>query len=198
MYQWLLIITSAFIFMIIGYNLNGYTQQDWKLLLSGDIPANNRMVSFGGFMGLIFGGVLAKYLLGFRKPVLDTMAIILPVGMAVQRIGCLLAGCCYGKPANLPWGIAYGDHAPAYHKHLQSGFIHAGEPTSLLVHPTQVYQIILCLLIVCCISVQRKRSTSVRVLTDNHRASRLNLRFIPTDFGVRSNLVQSRYLLLRM
>jgi phosphatidylglycerol---prolipoprotein diacylglyceryl transferase len=68
-------------------------------------------VFYGGFiLGLLF-------LIGFRAidksfslktlwPVLPALAI----GHGIGRIGCLLAGCCFGKPTDLFWGIFLHDH----------------------------------------------------------------------------------------
>lgn len=46
------------------------------------------------------------------------------------RIGCFLAGCCYGKPTNSIFGVVYPDNSlPA--QHFETG-IH--------LHPTQLYE----------------------------------------------------------
>src|SRR4026209_570660 len=31
------------------------------------------------------------------------------LGHVVGRFGCFFAGCCYGKPTTLPWGITFSD-----------------------------------------------------------------------------------------
>ena len=71
----------------------------------------------GGFA--ILGGVLlalpAAYLFcRYRRipflTVADVAALALPLGLAVGRLGCLFAGCCYGKPAGHPLAIHYYIH----------------------------------------------------------------------------------------
>ena len=42
-------------------------------------------------------------------PYLDVLAVALCPFLAGGRVGCLLAGCCYGRPSNV--GIRYGDAA---------------------------------------------------------------------------------------
>lgn len=83
------------------------------------------------FHGGLLGGVLAGSLyIRFAKMsywrVADCLAPGILLGYAVTRIGCLLNGCCYGKPAaaSLPWAMDF-PHSP-------DGFVHQ-------VHPTQIY-----------------------------------------------------------
>ncbi len=37
----------------------------------------------------------------------DVVAPTLPLGLALARVGCFLAGCCYGEPCNLPWAVTF-------------------------------------------------------------------------------------------
>lgn len=83
----------------------------------------------------IFGGIIAiacyafwyvkKYQLD-GLAILDIVCIYAPLVHAVARIGCFLAGCCYGQPTNAFWSVMYTNSecaAPLY-THL---------------HPTQLY-----------------------------------------------------------
>ncbi len=87
--------------------------------------------------GLVFyGGLLLAIpvlLLYFRMhrvqpwKILDLFAPSMALGHAIGRIGCFSAGCCYGRPTTLPWGVT---------------FLH---PDSLALrgislHPTQLYE----------------------------------------------------------
>lgn len=67
-----------------------------------------------------------------KIPLLKIMDHLLPVaifGVALQRIfGCFLAGCCYGSPTSLPWGMIF----PAT---CRAGRHFPGIP----LHPTQLY-----------------------------------------------------------
>ncbi|HZK24814.1 MAG TPA: prolipoprotein diacylglyceryl transferase [Oscillospiraceae bacterium] len=53
--------------------------------------------------------------------VADLAAPYLALGYGIVRIGCLLNGCCYGRPTDLPWALP-----AAYHD-------------GVLRHPTQLY-----------------------------------------------------------
>lgn len=91
-----------------------------------------------GIAGLvILGGVIlalptAWYFLRKNKiPFLKMMDVLAPglaFGTAIGRIGCLLNGCCFGLPTDLPWGIVF----PA------TCFAGSVNP-NIAIHPTQIY-----------------------------------------------------------
>ena len=85
----------------------------------------------GGFVyygGLIFGFFAAWLYLLWKKQSfahwLDFFTPVVSLSYATGRIACFLTGCCYGKLCDLPWAIA-------------------GR------HPTQLYAVILELLLFC-------------------------------------------------
>jgi len=61
----------------------------------------------------------------------DLAAPGIALGQAIAGVGCFFAGCCYGKPTNLPWGIAFSD---PYTSRDQ------GTPLHVPLHPTQLYE----------------------------------------------------------
>ncbi len=76
----------------------------------------------GGLIGGALGTIVAKKMFKINERLGNQIAIPVALSMAVGRIGCLLRGCCYGQPTDLPWGIDLGDH--------------------IYRHPTQIYEII--------------------------------------------------------
>ncbi|UCG49803.1 MAG: prolipoprotein diacylglyceryl transferase [Phycisphaerales bacterium] len=56
---------------------------------------------------------MRRHNLPFRK-YLDILAIGLMMGLAFGRLGCFLNGCCFGKPANLPWAVRFPYRSYAY------------------------------------------------------------------------------------
>ena len=46
------------------------------------------------------------------------------------RQGCFAAGCCWGKPTSLPWGV----------KFTELGHEITGVPIDVPLHPTQLYE----------------------------------------------------------
>ncbi|HUP41150.1 MAG TPA: prolipoprotein diacylglyceryl transferase family protein [Vicinamibacterales bacterium] len=81
---------------------------------------------FGGFGGGVGTGVWMLW----RKripllPALSAASPALAVGHAIGRIGCFLVGDDYGRPTDLPWGVAFPRGLP---------------PIDVPVHPTQLYE----------------------------------------------------------
>lgn len=69
----------------------------------------------------------------------DLVAPSIALSMAVVRIGCFLAGCCFGVPSTVPWAISFPKYSPAWGAHLTGGFISESAPASLRVHPLELY-----------------------------------------------------------
>jgi phosphatidylglycerol---prolipoprotein diacylglyceryl transferase len=92
--------------------------------------------SAGVFYGGIIGGILWVLLYThFQKMsflrVLDLSAAPVALGHAIGRVGCFAAGCCYGKPTGLPWGVTFTDPV--------AGKI-SGTPLGVSLHPTELYE----------------------------------------------------------
>lgn len=90
--------------------------------------------------GVFYGGLIAAvvasvaYIRRHRLPVLRTCDAFAPgiaMGHAIGRLGCFSAGCCYGKPTNLPWGVVF--HNPLAQEISQT-------PLGVKLHPTQLYE----------------------------------------------------------
>jgi phosphatidylglycerol:prolipoprotein diacylglycerol transferase len=117
------IIGSRLFFILI--NFNHYSQN----------PADIFKIWEGGLV--FYGGVLLalptavwyvkKNGIGIWKTA-DIFAPSIAIGHVFGRLGCLAAGCCYGRTAEtLPWGIVFTDPECL-------------APTNLLLHPTQLYE----------------------------------------------------------
>jgi phosphatidylglycerol:prolipoprotein diacylglycerol transferase len=103
---------------------------DGRLSILGDIRYG--FVFFGGLLGASAMGWVAKRWVGLDyMATADYAGVALPMGHAVGRLGCLAAGCCYGRPTDLPWGLALGGH-PAC--------VTPRELWGIPLHPTQLYE----------------------------------------------------------
>ncbi len=90
--------------------------------------------------GVFYGGLILAVVVALvyiRKvglPFWTTTDVFAPgiaLGHVVGRFGCLFAGCCYGKPTTLPWGITFTDPFAA---------ANVGTPLGVPLHPTQLYE----------------------------------------------------------
>jgi prolipoprotein diacylglyceryltransferase len=141
--QLLLGAATFFLFFTLGSRLFAFTSGEWhQLLAHGEWPRAGKKSMLGGLTGLLAGILLYASWTRNSKRIFDVIAIVLPVGMSIQRITCLLSGCCSGIPSHLPWGIRYDQHSHAWSSQVLSGQITSADPCSLPVHPTQVYDII--------------------------------------------------------
>ena len=97
--------------------------------------------SGGVFYGGLIGGFLAVviivrlYKLPFWK-VADAFAPAVALGQSFGRQGCFAAGCCWGKPTDLSWGVHFSKLGNEY-----TGVpIYGPEGGDLHLHPTQLIE----------------------------------------------------------
>src|SRR5215475_4593204 len=90
--------------------------------------------------GVFYGGLIVAvivalwYIRRSGLPLWTTCDVFAPgiaLGHVVGRFGCFFAGCCYGKPTSLPWGITFTDPFAA---------ANVGTPLGVALHPTQLYE----------------------------------------------------------
>ena len=111
---------------------------------AGDPSQLRVLVSSGG---VFYGGLLLAvpvcwwYIRRSGLPLWTTCDLFAPgiaLAQGVGRMGCLLAGCCYGQPTEAPWGITFTSTLAA---------ANVGTPLNIALHPTQVYEAVAVLLI---------------------------------------------------
>lgn len=78
----------------------------------------------GGLMGGYFGVELAKWTLQLKVKTGDSYAVPVAASIAIGRLGCFVAGCCYGTPTSLPWGVDFGDGVPRHPTQLYEAVFH--------------------------------------------------------------------------
>ena len=115
------ILGSRILFVLINFDLYRENPlQIFKIWEGG-------LIFYGGV--ILAAGVSIGYMRWHRMPVWKLADLVSPsiaLGLFFGRIGCFLAGCCYGKETSLPWGVTFTD------------------PNSLArlnvsLHPTQLY-----------------------------------------------------------
>jgi len=114
----------------------------WSLLRSG---------------GVFYGGLILAVTVAFwyiarhGMPFWTTCDVFAPgiaIGHVTGRLGCLAAGCCYGKPTTVPWAITFTNPLAA---------ANVGTPLGIPLHPTQLYEAGAALIIVVLLLATEKR-----------------------------------------
>jgi phosphatidylglycerol---prolipoprotein diacylglyceryl transferase len=86
------------------------------------------LVFYGGFLLATAAGVAFTRIRGYGvADVADSLAAPLAIGQGIGRWGCFFAGCCYGKPTSVLWGIQFSDPSSL-------------APLGISLHPTQIYE----------------------------------------------------------
>jgi len=106
-----------------------YRDHPWQLLSLDFLRSGG--VFYGGLVGAILMGyfLMKRYRLPWWKTA-DACAPGIAIGNFFGRQGCFAAGCCWGKPTSLPWGV----------KFTELGHEITGVPTNTYLHPTQLYE----------------------------------------------------------
>ena len=141
--------------------------------------------------------------LSFSRMV-DVFALPTLAGLAIHRIGCFLAGCCWGDIAiaaevetlaaqvqttsflhGIPGAVQYPPGSLPFDQHVALGLIGEGAPASLPVYPVQLYEAALLVVMILVLSRVRWRSTprgTLAVLTASAYAlMRFFIEFLRAD-----------------
>jgi phosphatidylglycerol:prolipoprotein diacylglycerol transferase len=102
--------------------------------------APGEILSLARSGGVFYGGLILAVVVAFwyihkhALPFWTTCDVFAPgiaLGHVTGRLGCLAAGCCYGRPTELPWGITFTNPLAAEN---------VGTPLGIPLHPTQIYE----------------------------------------------------------
>ncbi len=88
-------------------------------------------VFYGGLLGAVAAGyfLMKRYKLPWWQTA-DACAPGIAIGNFFGRQGCFAAGCCWGEPTTLPWGVRFSE----------LGHEITGVPIDAHLHPTQLYE----------------------------------------------------------
>lgn len=106
---------GAFIGAKVLYLLISYEEIDWGRIAEIEYLSNIMKSGFVFYGGLI-GGLLAVYLAGKLHKVdaekyVREFIFLIPFMHGFGRIGCFMAGCCYGTPYNGPGAVAFPEES---------------------------------------------------------------------------------------
>lgn len=137
-YEWELLSEPVKILGITFRYGNHYLSHPWEMLYIWQ----GGLASHGGAIGLL----IAMYLYNKKVThkgylwILDRLVIGVAVGGALIRLGNLMNSEIYGGPTTMPWGFEFVRDPNWWRPLAQGG---AGE---LPCHPTQIYEMIYCLI----------------------------------------------------
>ena len=142
----------------------------WSIEFAGSAPFASLLFSrgglswFGGFAGGLSVGLWLLH--RYRVPLITGLAAASPalaIGHAIGRIGCFLVGDDYGTPTTLPWGIAFPEGLP---------------PTSVPVHPTQLYEAAALAVLAVVLFRLRRTGASDRLILGTYLGAAGTIRFL--------------------
>jgi phosphatidylglycerol:prolipoprotein diacylglycerol transferase len=175
-------------------------------MLAGDAMNYGIRVRLFGMLG---SGAVALFIysrltqLPFRR-MLDVFALPTLVGLMIHRVGCFLAGCCWGDIAthdtagsftsqvqtvpflnSLTNGVQYPQGSLPFEQHVAMGLIEPGALASLPVVPVQLYEA--ALLLIAVLLLRRfpwrdyPRGTVVVIVTCTYALMRFVIEYMRAD-----------------
>jgi phosphatidylglycerol:prolipoprotein diacylglycerol transferase len=117
---------------------------------AGSLLSRAGFVFWGGLIGGILAvtAVVVWKKLGVAR-VSDSVAVALPAAYAIGRTGCWAVGDDYGRPFNGPWAVSFPQGAPPSTVANMSSMFGVKFPAGMSpsevvsVHPTQIYEVIM-------------------------------------------------------
>jgi len=101
------------------------------------VGSASRVLRFSGHYYVAFLAGTAYLVLAMRRrsiPLgrgLDALAPALAFAHGIGRVGCFMAGCCWGEACSLPWAATFTD---------ERAHAITGVPLGVALHPTQLYE----------------------------------------------------------
>ena len=103
-----------------------------------------------------------------RKKILYYINTFIPgvaLGHGIGRIGCFLAGCCFGKVTNSILGIAFPVNSPAYNYLINTLHLSSAEALMTKVYPTQLFEAIFCFILFIALFLIKKHRTNIYLIS---------------------------------
>lgn len=101
------------------------------------------LVFYGGLIGAVLFSIFYSKKKGYSFLfVADTLIPSVSLGQFFGRIGCLAAGCCWGKPVDpdFPLAVQFPEGSLIHSSQVRHDIISPDSPYSIHVHPVQLYE----------------------------------------------------------
>jgi phosphatidylglycerol:prolipoprotein diacylglycerol transferase len=201
------VVVGAIFGAIVGARISHFLFWDMKYLLQD--PLSILRVWEGGLSvsGGVLGGVLASWIVCRVKKldywkIVEILSPTVLLGQAVGRIGCFLNGDAFGLPTSLPWGVRFARFStvlPGFERDTavsgfawlwcaQRGLVDPSSTRSVPMHPTQLYESALDILLMIVLLVMMRREdgnkrgkSALLILVGGYSITRFFLEFIRAD-----------------
>lgn len=130
--------TAVIAAVLIGGNIGSR----W-LPVEGVFPQDGDKTVVGALLGAGLFLFVAGRAVGLGARAFDAAIPGVPIGMAIGRVGCFLAGCCFGTPTALPWGVRYASGSLPFARYADAGSLAEGSIDTGALHPAQLYESLL-------------------------------------------------------
>ena len=154
---WLTLVAASSLALILGTKLIAHPFGEWDTVLFSNIPTSSARSILGGGLAAALTILTLRRWLGLSRAVLDALALPLCGALAVQCLGCMLTGCCFGLPTTGTWGLTYAAGTPPWAAQVQAGLLPATAAHSLPVAPTQLLALLLCAAVAGVLLATRRR-----------------------------------------
>lgn len=152
--------------LYVAFNPGHYLSAPWEIFKIWE----GGLVWYGGLLAGAGAGVLWLRRRKISVPLAaDVTAPALALAHAVGRLGCFLAGCCYGRECALPWAVTF--------RHPDTL-----APSGIPLHPAQLYEAALDLLLFALLARRPVGSGRTAVLyIGGYSLARLTVEFFRGD-----------------
>ena len=160
----------------------------WSNLIKGDFSVFGGIVYYGGFIGGVIGALIGVRVAKIPFSAIESAVVPhIPLGHAVGRIGCVMAGCCNGMSYDGPFALYYPNSV-------------AGLDPSQGYFPVQVLEAILNIgIFILLLRIDKKRKYPFDLLVSYcilYGISRFSLEFLRGDLirGISAGLSTSQWI----
>lgn len=195
--------SQLFLLLAVAVVIGGwglYVMVRWIEVREGslfDVVSGGQMLHGSLLLIVLLLGLFARLLRVGVQQAFDAVAVSAALGLAIGRVGCVLGGCCHGRTTDMPWAVTYPKvinveggivGSPAYMLHLHRGLIPVAAGASLPVHPVQLYESILMIVLFAVLLALWRRGRLVGRLAPlfivGYSLVRFNLEFIRVQGSV--------------